>query len=132
MAISLHGGVDGSSWRDTACPVQPEAKDIFTPEAPEGSPSPVDSLSMSPGAPAPTFPGERRIEVRAPPSISPMITSFLSQLNDLDEIDAYQQSIIDQGSYLQYMMRKSMRLLAEFAGVDVGDAHLGCQRHGKR
>ena len=131
VAISRPGGVDGSSWIDTACLVQPEASDII-PEAPEGSPSPMDILSVSTGASVPTFPGERRIEVGAPPSISPTITSFLSRLNDLDEIDVHQQSVIDQGSYLQYMMRKSMRLLAEFAGVDVGDDHLGCQCPGKR
>ena len=59
VAFSLPGGVDRrASWTDTACPVQPEASYI-TPEAPEGSPSPMDILPVSMGASAPTFPGGR-------------------------------------------------------------------------
>ena len=128
VAISLHGGVDGSSWRDTACPVQPEASEIFTPE---GSPSPVDSLSVSPGASTPTFPGEQRIEVCGSPGMTPTILSLLSHMDDLDEVAAHQQRMIDQGHYDRYMMRRSLRVLAEFAGLDVGDPHLGCQCPGK-
>ena len=63
---------------DTACPGQPEASNI-TPEAPEGSPSPVDSVSVSSGASASPFPEEQRIEVRAPPGISSQIVSLLSR-----------------------------------------------------
>ena len=131
VAISLHGGVDGSSWKDTACPGQPEAKDIITPEAPEGSPTPVDILSVSTGASTSTFPWEQRIEVPGFPGLSPSIISLLSHMDDLDEVAAHQQRMIDRGSYDRWIMRRSLRVLARFAGVDIGKPDLGCQCPGK-
>ena len=105
MAFSLPRGVDvDSSWLDTACPVQPEASS-FTPEAPEGFPSPADILAVSPGAPATSFPMEQRIEVHGFPGISPAIISLMS-------VAAHQQ----RGSYDQWMMRRSLRIFSDVRG----------------
>ena len=59
VAFSLPGGVVSPPVEDAVCPDQTEEREIITPEAPEGSPTPGVSLSMSPGAPSPTFPGGR-------------------------------------------------------------------------
>ena len=96
---------------DTACPGQPEASD-FIPEAPEGSPSPAGSLTMSAGASASSFPGEWRLEVPDFPGVTPAISSLIAQLDDFKEIAALQQRMLDSASYGQCTIRRSLRVLA--------------------
>ena len=132
VAFSLPGGVDRrTSWTDTACPVQPEGSDGFTPEAPEGSPSPIDILTVSMGASVPTFPGGQGIEVPGFPGFSPSVMSLLNHMDDLDEVAAHQQRMIDRAAYDRWIMRRALRVLARVAGVDTGKPDLGCQCPGK-
>ena len=134
VAFSLPGGVeddDDSSWMDTTCPVQPEGSDGVIPEAPEGSPSSEDILVVSPGASASPFPGEQRVEVPDSRSWAPAITCMMSHLDDLDQVAAHQQQMLDRAAYDRWVMRRSIKSLAEFAGVPVGESVLGCQCPGK-
>ena len=134
-AFSLPGGVDDdndSSWMDTTCPVQPEGSDGVISEAPEGSPSSEDILVVFPGASASPFPEEQRVEVPDSPNWAPAITCMMSHLDDLDEVAAHQQQMLDRAAYDRWVMRRSIKSLAEFAGVPVGESVLGCQCPGKR
>jgi len=134
VAFSLPGGVDDdndSSWMDTTCPVQPEGSDGVISEAPEGSPSSEDILVVSPGASASPFPGEQGVEVPDFQSWAPAITCMMSHLDDLDQVAAHQQQMIDRAAYDRWVMRRSIKSLAEFAGVPVGKSVLGCQCPGK-
>ena len=126
VAFSLPGGVR-TSWTDTACPVQPEASEVITPEAPEGSPSPMDSWPVSTGASA----GGQGIEVPGFPGFAPSVMSLLNHMDDLDEVAAHQQRMIDRAAYDRWIMRRALRVLARVAGVDTGKPDLGCQCPGK-
>ena len=121
------GGAVSPLTVDTACPDQPEESQIITPEAPEGSPTPGGILSVSPGAPSPTFPGERGTEVRGSPLLMPMVLNLFARMDHLDEVTACHQRMIDVGNYDRHMMRHSLRVLAEIAGLDLGDPRLGYQ-----
>jgi len=135
VAISLPGGVEDkdedASWMDTTCPDQPEGSDGVTPEAPEGSPTPEDILAVSPGASASPFPGEQGVEVPDFQSWAPAIKCMMSHMDDLDEVAAHQQRMIDRAAYDRWVMRRSIKSLAEIAGVPVGKSVLGCQCPGK-
>ena len=130
VALSLPGGVEDSSAIDAACPEEPEVPD-FTPEAPEGSPSSADILAVSAGASASSFPGGRRAEVPDFPGFAPSISSLITQLDDMEQVAAHQQRMLDRASYDRWIMRQSLRSLAEFAGVKVENQDLGCQCPGK-
>ena len=131
VAISLPEGVDSSSWSDTACPVPPEVSDGFTPEAPEGSPSSGDILAVPPGASASPFPGEQGIEVLGFSGSTPTVINLMRYVDGLEDVAAHQQRLLDRGSVDRWMMRRSLVILAQLAGVDLEKPDLGCQRTGK-
>jgi len=125
LVFSLPGGVD-SPCRDTTCPVQPD-EHPFTPEAPEGSPTPADILVVSSGASVPSFPMEPRTEVLDCPAFAPAIRSLIAQLDKMEVIAVHQQRMSYQASYSRFQMRRSLHDLAKFTGVEVRQSNLGCQ-----
>ena len=127
--FSLPGGVV-SPCRDTTCPVQPE-EHLFTPEAPEGSPTPADILVVSSGASVPSFPMEPRTEVLDCPAFTPATRNLIAQLDQREVIAVHQQGMSDQASYSRFRMRRSLYDLAKLAGVHVQQSYLGCQCLGK-
>ena len=86
VAFSLHRGVVSPPVEDAVCPDQTEEREIITQEALEGSPTPGGSLSMSPGAPSPTFPGGEELRVRGSPLLVPLVMYLYSRIDHLDEL----------------------------------------------
>ena len=131
VALSLPGGVDNSSVVDTACPAEPEVKD-FTQEAPEGSPSLAGILAVSAGASASSFPGRQGIAVSGFPGLAPAVFGLMVRMDGLEEGAMFQQQMLDHVSDDHGQMRRTLRMLAEFAGVAMAKPDCGCQCPGKR
>jgi len=119
-----------SPWKDTTCPAEPEERH-FTPETLEGSPSPVDSLAMSSGASAVPFPEEQRIAVPGFTGLAPAVFGLMARMDGLEGLAMHQQHMLNRGSYDRGVMRRSLVILAEFAGVDMEKPDCGCQHPGK-
>jgi len=129
VVFSLPGGVD-SLCRDTACPAGPEEHQII-PETLEGPPPPENSLAMFPGASAVPFPEEQRIAVSGFSGLTPAVFGLMARMNGLEELAMHQQHMLNRGSYDRGVMRRSLGMLAEFAGVDMEKPGCGCQHPGK-
>ena len=127
--ISPPGSVD-SPCKDTACPAEPEELH-FTPETLEGPPPPGDSLALFPGASAVPFPEEQRIAVPGFPGLAPAVFGLMSRMDGLEDLAIHQQHMLNRGSYDRGVMRRSLGILAEFAGVDMEKPGCGCQHPGK-